>query len=285
MKQAASIFLLLTLCLACKPDADNGTEQDKALARVYDVTLYLKDIPQDVLEKARGNDSLALLRVYVNNWVKQQVSLHKAQENLQEDLPELEKKVRDYRNSLLIYEYQRALFAQMLDTTLTQKEIETYYEKNQRNFELKRNIVRLRYVKLATDAENMAKAKKWFLSDEESDRFKLLEYCALHAENTYFDEDTWLSFDDLLKEIPLSDYDQDRFLSTNKFVELKDKDYVYWIYILAYRTRNSISPLELETGRIRSILLNKRKLRLLQEIESNLMQEAEAKNEIEWFID
>lgn len=284
MKKAAWFILMLALLPACSSPEEELPDEG-LLARVYDQELYIDDLPSDIQSKAVGNDSLSLLKVYVNNWIRQQVSLHKAQENLSEEIPDIEAKVRNYRNSLIIYEYERALFEQLLDTTVDIKEIEEYYEKNQKNFELKRNIVRLRYVKLPLEAENMAKAKKWFLSDDASDRFKLLDYCSQNAVNTFMDEDSWLSFDDLLKEIPIAQYDQERFLRSNKFVELKDNDFVYWLYIHAFRIKNSISPLELEQDRIRSIIINKRKLKLLEEVEGSLLKDAESKNAIQWYIE
>ncbi len=282
--QARATLVMLIMLAACS-SPETTKEEEGTLARVYDRVLTIDDLPSDLRSKAKGNDSLSLLKVYVNNWIRQQVSLHKAKENLDEEIPDIEAKVRDYRNSLLIYEYQRALFEQLLDTTVDMREILDYYEKNPGNFELKRNIVRLRYVKLPLEAENMNKAKKWFVSNDASDQFKLLDYCNQFAVNTYLDQDSWLSFEDLLKEIPLSQYNQEHFLRTNKFVELKDNDFVYWLYIHAFRIKNSISPLEMEQERIRSIIINKRKLQLLEEVEGSLFKDAESKNEIQWFID
>ncbi|HCS21925.1 MAG TPA: hypothetical protein DIW47_15445 [Bacteroidetes bacterium] len=283
-KQTAAWICVLALLSACSSESEPEQESG-ALARVYDKVLYLDDLPADLVNKAKGKDSIPLLKAHVKNWVLQQVSMQKAKENLNSDIPEIEKKVQDYRNSLMVYEYQRALFEQLLDTTVDMSEISTYYENNLKNFELKRNIVRLRYVKLPLELENTSRAKSWFLSDDPADRLKLQEYCAQFAENTYMDEESWLSFEDLLKEIPLSNYNQEHFLRTNKFVELKDNDFVYWLYIHAFRIKNSVSPLELEAERIRSILINKRKLKLLEEVEGSLLKEAEAKNEIEWFIE
>lgn len=284
-KQTTTWIYVLALLSACSNTDKKAEPEAGALARVYDKVLYWNDLPADLVNKAKGKDSIPLLKGYVKNWVNQQVSMQKAKENLNSEIPEIEKKVQDYRNSLLVYEYQRALFEQMLDTTVEMSEISAYYENNLKNFELKRNIVRLRYVKLPLELKNTSRAKSWFLSDDPDDRLKLLEYCAQNAENTYMDEESWLSFEDLLKEIPLDHYDQEHFLRTNKFVELKDNDFVYWLYIHAFRIKNSISPLELETERIRSILINKRKLKLLEEVEGSLLKEAEAKNEIEWFIE
>jgi hypothetical protein len=276
-------LLVLALVAACSPKESEQTEG--ALATAFGEYLFFDNLPPDVQQQAKGSDSIAILRVFSNNWLRQQVALKKAKENLNEEIPDIEKKVADYRSSLLIYEYHKALFEQKLDTAVTFGEISAYYEKNQKNFELKRNIVRLRYVKIPVNAENKAKAKQWFLSEVPSDRFKLLDYCAQNAANTYLDEDAWLSFEDLLKEIPLNQYDQEHFLRSNKFVELQDKDFIYWLYIHSFRIKNSLSPLEIEQERIRSIIINKRKLQLLKEVEEALMIEAETNNQIKLYIE
>ncbi|TNE79782.1 MAG: hypothetical protein EP332_09850 [Bacteroidetes bacterium] len=277
---------LLMLAYSCK-DKDGLTEQDEdtLLARVMEAELMLSQVPHDLFGGAQGDDSVSLLKLYVNDWVKQQVLMYHAQENLGSELPaDIEAKVEQYRRSLLIYEYQRALMAERLDTQVSREEIEAYYQANEKNFELKRNIVRMRYVKVANETQDAAKAKKWFLSDDASDRFRLLEFCEKYAVNSYFDEDSWLSFDDLLKEIPLKNYDEETFLKQNKFVELKDEDYTYWVFIRSFRVKNSTSPLEFEEDNIRAILINQRKVKLLKEMEGSLLDEARNNNQIEWFV-
>lgn len=282
----SAILLIGAIALSgCSDTSESDESEDIVLAKVFDLELNFSQIPKEAFNSAHGNDSIALLKLYVNNWVNQQVLLHHAQENLGSEIPaNIEAKVEQYRRSLLIYEYQRALLAERLDTQVSQDEIETYYAKNQKNFELKRNLVRLRYVKLPNEAKDASKVKKLFLSDDASDRFKLIEYCDKFAVNSYFDEDAWLSFDDLLKEIPLKNYDEETFLKQNKFVELRDEDYLYWIYIRSFRVKNSTSPLEFEEENIRTILINQRKVKLLKEMEGSLLQEAKNNNQIEWFI-
>jgi len=282
--QKAFVIGIIILFSSCGFFQDDD-EGENPLAKVHDEELYASQLPADIMDKAYGPDSLSYIRLYVNNWVRKQVMLHNAQENLGEDIPDIERKVKDYRNSLLIYNYQRALFQRLLDTVVTQKEIRHYYDSNSNNFELKRNIVRMRYVKVSNEATDLNKAKRWFLSNNNEDHIKLLDYCAKNAANSYFDEDAWLSFDDLLKEIPLKNYSEETFLKTNKFVELRDEDYVYWIYIVGFRVKSNISPLELETENIRNIIINKRKLKLLESMEGSLLKEAEENNHVEWYID
>jgi len=55
---------------------------------------------------------------------------------------------------------------------------------------------------------------------------------------------------------------------------LEEKDYSYFVEILDFRIRNSTSPYEFEKPRIKNILLHKRKVELLQQIEDEIVEEA-----------
>jgi hypothetical protein len=278
------LFLSVISFPGCR-EAETGDMSEKPLAKAGTELLYFSDLPQEIQQRAKGHDSLSFLKVYINDWLNQQVLLGKAKQHLDELVPGIEKKVQDYRNSLIIYEYQKAFMEQYLDTSVSDEEARLYYEANQKNFELKRNIVRLRYVKLPKESGELVKARKWFLSEDASDRLLLLDYCEKNATNAFFDEDSWLSFDDILKEIPVKSYDDEVFLSNNKFVELTDNDFIYWVFIRSFRIKNSISPYELEESTIRNIIINQRKVKLLQEMEGSLIREASQKNEITWYIE
>ena len=61
---------------------------------------------------------------------------------------ELEKELNEYRNNLLLYAYREKLVIDQLDTVITEEEVEEYYEGNKKNFELKRNIAKILFVKV-----------------------------------------------------------------------------------------------------------------------------------------
>jgi hypothetical protein len=44
---------------------------------------------------------------FIQSWIKQQVVLHKAETNLDEEKKDVEKKLEEYRNSLITYIYER----------------------------------------------------------------------------------------------------------------------------------------------------------------------------------
>lgn len=275
------LFLLTGLWSACNLfDKKNRI----ALAKAGDAVLYLDELPEDISAKAIGVDSLQVLYTYITQWTNRQLLLQKALKSDVINETDIEQKVNDYQNSLLIYAYQTQWLESNLDTAVTIEEARAYYLSNQQNFELKKNIVRLHYVKLPKNAPNLEKAKGWFLSDDVDDRISLQEYCIENAENNFFNDQVWLSFQDIVKEIPIANYDEERFLSNNRFVQLSDEQFIYWILIKDFRIKSSLAPFELEIQNIRNIIINKRKVTLLNKLEQNIKKEAEKEGKIEWYI-
>ena len=106
----------------------------------------------------------------------------------------------------------------------------------------------------------------------------------IYAENMHILGDTnWIRFDDLLKDLPLPADNQELFLSTRKYVEIEDSSNVYLVNIRAYKIKESQSPLAFEKTRIRSIILNQRKLALLAKMEEDSYLDALNKKEFEIF--
>src|SRR5690606_810451 len=100
---------------------------------------------------------------------RQQVLLKQAEKNTITNQEEIEKQLENYRRSLIIYSYEQQLVAQKLDTVVSDAQIETYYNLNRSNFELKKSIVKASYAKIPLKAHRIDNAKKWFRSDKEKD--------------------------------------------------------------------------------------------------------------------
>ncbi len=202
--------------------------------------------------------------------------LHTAEESLPEERKDKERQIRDYRNSLIIYEYQQQLIEQTLDTVITDSAIIEYYDRNKADFELKENIVKLSFVKLPAHAPKLDNFAGDFRNMDESNRQKIMDYTARHAANAFFEEDTWLAFNDVLKEIPITTYDQEAFLRNNRFIRLENEGYIYLVRIQDFRIKNDISPLNFEKSKIRNILLNQRKQKLIFEMENRALRDAKS---------
>jgi len=277
-----SVFIISMLS-SCNLLPHKANKMGKPLARVYDKYLYPDDLKGVVPVGTSANDSVEMTAAYINNWVRQELLLKQAEDNLEEPNRDFSKQIEQYRNSLIIYAYESELVKQKLDTVIPQSEIEDYYQKNQGNFHLRENIVLASYVIINKKSPVANKVKSLLLSNREADKEKLQTLCQENGADYMINDGTWLSFADLTRKIPLTVDDQDDFLKTNKYYEVKDSTTMYYVAISAYKGKDSVSPLNFEIENIRTILLNKRKAELLKRMEDDLISDAVKRNKYEIF--
>jgi len=277
------IFILIVAVFfsGCDYFIKRKTENPDYIARVGKYYLNRAEIFNLVPVGTPVDDSLLITQNFIDNWIRQKVVLVKAEKNLPGERKDVETQLQEYRNSLIIYAYEQELIRQKLDTTVTDEEIEQFYERNLATFELKDNIIKMIYLKVSNDSPKLEKVKAWYKSNNQKDRQQLEDYARQYALNYYFDDETWLIFDDLLKEVPLTLYDKEQFLKNNRFIEISDSANTYLVNIKGFKIKSGTSPLAFERENIKSMILNQRKLQLLKEMEQEAFQEAMRKQDFE----
>lgn len=276
--------LLFLTFHGCKEKSVTSDASERVIARVYDKYLYVSDIRNVVPKGASKNDSLTIIRSFVQNWIQQQAVLKRAEDNLDDERKNVDKKLEEYRNSLITYIYESELINQKLDTSISNQEIEKYYKENENNFQLKNNILQVLYFKLPKSAPKLPKVKGWFRSNNAKDRKLLEEYCYQYATDYYFNDEEWILFDDLLKKIPIKTYDQEQYLKNNRYIEIPDSAGIFFVNIKGFKIKESLSPLNFERDNIWNLIINKRKLELIREMEKDAYQDALQNKEIENWI-
>ena len=271
-----SLFFLILISSCGNSSTDS---KEKSIARVGDSYLYPSDI-KDISLKSK-EDSVEIVKKYINNWIHETLLLQHAEKNLTEDKKKFDKRVEDYRKSLVTYQYESELVKQKLDTIVSDDEIGKYYEENKSNFELKDNIIKVIYVKVNKKAPKLEKVKEWYKSNDVKDKDALASYCHQYAENFFLDENNWLLFDDVLKEIPMKLYDKEQFLQNNRTIETQDSTFYYFANIKGFMIKKGTSPLSFEKEDIRNIILNKRKVELIKKMREDIYNEAEQNKSFE----
>lgn len=277
-----SFFLVavgLVSIIACSPEEVNR----EPVARVHETFLYRDEVEERIPNNLTVEDSLALAKSITYSWIERQLLVHQAEKNLDAEIKDVEKKLQEYRNDLLIYAYQNELIQQKLDTTISETEIEEYYQSNQDHFKLKDYIVKVQYVRLDTNAPKVDEVKTWMRKDDEESKTQLEEYCYQFASNFYLDDQNWLYLDDVLKEVPVEIYNKANFVRSRQLIEHQDSTNVYLLKISSYQLKDGVSPLSLERDKIKSMLLNKRRSDFLNQLKEDLRNEAISKNNFETF--
>lgn len=271
------IIASLIFIVACKPSVKTNNEEP--LAMVHDKYLYKSDLKGLFASNISKDDSVVIARNYVNEWIKKQLLVKKAELNLSDESKDIEKEIEDYRSSLLIFKYQQELIKQKLDTVITDEEIESYYNEYSANFVLNHNIVKVLYLKISKEAPEIEKVKWWYKSNSTENKNKLEEYCYQYA--TKFDDfnNEWIPFNNILIELPLKVDDQERLLRYQSYIETEDDLFHYFVKINEYSLKSTVQPLEYAHIKIKSIILNKRKFTFLEELENSVFNDALNHNE------
>lgn len=269
-----NLLLLILAFTFASCNLFDGRRGDERVAKVNNQYLYRSDIAELVAPGTSSADSTVIVKRYIDNWIRQQVYLKEAQNNLSKELLNFDRKIEDYRNSLVIFTYENELIAQNLDTIITDEIMEEYYERHQDEFRLRDNVVQLNFVKLPVDAPEINRVRRLIRSQETEDLEELEEYCLNHAAGYFLDQESWFIFTDILREVPLNPSNHENYLRNNSFVELNDQFYRYFLYIRDYKLEGSPSPLTFQADNIRAIILNHRKQELVNGFRQRVYRDA-----------
>lgn len=251
------------------------------VARSYDRYLYPEDLKGVVPAGVTGEDSIQLTHAFIEQWVRQQAMLHHAHRNVSVNTADLERQVEEYRNGLIVYAYEQALVNEKLDTVVTDEEITEYYTTRDELFVLRQPILKVSYIRLNREAPELDRIKRWLTSTDLKDQTLLEQYCAVYALDYSLRDTSWYYADELIKKIPLLHIGEDRFDQTDRIFEIIENNELYLIILHDSKFRDTRSPLSLVRQDIRNLILNKRKVALLDRMQKSIIEHAKKKNEIE----
>lgn len=268
------LYLVLSLLLmGCTKPTEKVAE--KPLARVLDHYLYKSDMAGFIPAGISAADSVTMARDFKERWIRNQLLLNKAELNLTEEEKNVEQQIESYRSSLLIYAYEQSYIRQHLDTVVTDAEIESFFKENQSNFILNGSLIKGVFIKIPVKAPEAYKVRQWYRSDN-PDNIKSLEgYCFRYA--TVYDHfnDGWVKLNEVLPMIPAVPGNSEAAILSRKYIETRDTEFLYFLNAKEIAPSGNVSPLEIVKNDIESIILNKRKISLINELESSIYSDAQ----------
>ena len=165
------IIILLYCCIALSScgflKKEKESPDEKPVAKVFDKYLYASDLQGLVKSETPGKDSAEIVNNYIDNWIRKNLVLHVAEQNLTEEQKNIEKQLNDYRESLFIFLYEKAIVNQKLDTSVNENEREEYYRKYKMNFALKNNLLKIKFVISKRESPGIDSVKYWLKSGNE----------------------------------------------------------------------------------------------------------------------
>ena len=284
MKKIGVLIGIAFLLLMAGCDYFQKSSKEVVVAECYGKYLYESDLKGIVPEGASTMDSIQRVSTFIDSWIRRQVLIHQAENNLDKDKLDLKKQMEEYRNSLIIYEYESQLINQKLDTVVSENEIAEYYEQNKDDFQLRNTMVRAAYVILDEECIHKATFQK-LMSDRDTLLLQNIDVLATYyAVKSYLDVDQWMRLDELTNIIPIEIFNAESFLKKNKFVCFDMNEYTYMVRFVDYLLEESTSPLEMVRDNIKSVILAHRKQAMLEKMRTSIYDKARREHAFEVYV-
>ncbi|MDG1716759.1 MAG: hypothetical protein P8H42_03925 [Saprospiraceae bacterium] len=264
------ILIFSLLICACKQANKLQRVSDAPiLAEVGNSTLYLDELENSGLLTNASNsyDSTHIKNIYVQKWIRDQLILIDADKTLAGDI-DIDMLVQDYRESLLLYNYENAMVRDRLDTVITTQQIEQYYKENGDAFKLSESLIRCKIAVLNGRTPKL----DIFITNWKSSNIKSVNtYLAANSPvMAMMDEYKWYSANEILGFLP--DKIKEKNLRSSKILQEAKDGNEYFVDILQYLDKSEVPPLAYVTSNIKKIILHQRKSKLIVKLKEDLYQ-------------
>ena len=272
MKKAVIFVSLLLVFTACT------TERGELWAEVNDHALYEYDAEEMMLTKQLSPENEAHVTQFVDDWIAMQLVNDETAELYPDTYRANTTKADVTLYQLNLFELENDYIRTHLDSTVTTDEIMDYYRKNRDNYLNQSFIVKALYIKIPDSIDAVKQIEKAFLLKNDKDRAEISKYANLYATNFYFEEEKWIFFEDLVRDVPITDGTKERMIIKKDHGIFTDNGNVYFLNILDYRIKNTNAPLEVEKETIRKIILKRRSNELRKQMNQTIIDEIKSKH-------
>ncbi|MCB0667559.1 MAG: peptidyl-prolyl cis-trans isomerase [Saprospiraceae bacterium] len=279
--QHCVLWLLLSWALLSCEFAPG--DEDPMMAQVFDKKLFASEVNSVVPETMDSTDRILARNAYVDRWIKENVMLHEAEKNIPADL-QIDKLVKDYQASLIMLQYEKSVVESLLDTVISDAELEAYYDANKSQYQLESTIVRCHLIKFprSLDDKTLKKIDSSWKGNKDSDFRDLVSLSTTFAETYYLSDSIWYKLDVISQEMPKGSISLNA-IRNNKVFQLTNDDYYYFLKILDVKDKTEIAPLAFIQEQASRVILHKRKIALLEKLREDLYQRAVSRNNIKIF--
>lgn len=275
------ILFLLTL-LVCSCSYFKKEEKPEAVARVDKEYLDASELKGIVPAGTSKEDSIAIVKSYIDRWASQKLLYNAAQVNLsKEKQAEYAKLIRQYEIDLYTGAYLEEVVKQSVDTVVTNEELTAYYKANKENFKTTGTLVRLKYIRLDKDHPKFSLIKSRFLSGNKKDN-KALNDMAIQFKSYAFNDSTWVDMNQVYTKLPfITPENRDKYISGSMSYQYPDSTDVYIVKVAKVLERNQVSPFEYIRPTLQQLIINNRKLELIKKFQKEITDDAIKNNEYE----
>ncbi|MEZ4802568.1 MAG: peptidyl-prolyl cis-trans isomerase [Gelidibacter sp.] len=280
LKKILYICIVCVCCASC--NFFKQTDDREPIARVNDSYLYEDDIKDLVAKGTSPEDSTLLINGFITRWATQLLLVDGSRRNLPQNMQdEFSKLVDQYKKDLYTKAYLEALVKKSIDTVVSYADANEFYQSNKETFKLNDELLKFRYVAIPLNAVNKDDITKRFTRFSDKDR-RYLDSLSVQFKSYSLNDSIWIKVSQVVEKIPVVTADNKKeLLKKSNFIQLKDSIDLYLMQINDVRLQNDYAPLEFVKPTINQILINKRKLELIKQLEKDITKDAIKNNQFE----
>lgn len=242
---------------------------------MYQYKLYSSEVQAGMPSGLSKEDSLVLVRDFIDNWVKEKLVLHEAEHRLSPREKNFDRELTEYRNSLLIQRYLDKIW--MTDTannTVSEQAISDFARSLDDRYTVEKEIVRVNYVKMPTRSDKLPLVKEILFNEDQRVAKKEALVTMLGDSIEYLvDNDEWLYLDDLQNEISFQ-IDLQKYDGSVLRIEKEVGENTVLLVILDYRSRRSVNETKEERAAAGMLLTNQRRTQYVNQYIQELYDRA-----------
>jgi hypothetical protein len=251
---------------------------DALLAEVEGNKLYLSEIDALLPENSSSMDSTRIITAFAESWSREMVVLMNAEKEVSRNI-DINKLVKNYRESLVINNFEKDYIERYLDTLITEAQLESFYEENKSNFIASEPVLKFWFSKVPEKASGLDPFyRNWKAGKDEL----VLKYCKENSTNYVLSQDQWVSLSGVKQLLPESLISRINFSRKTNF-QANHANEEYFFSIFDVTKEGEAEPLSFIRNKIIKLILNKRKTTLLEAFREELYKEAVRNNQIKFY--
>ncbi len=280
LKQTFYILILGLFLTSC--DFFKKSDDREPVARVNDTYLYKEDIADIVPKGASKEDSTLMVNAYVNRWARQLLLMDGALVNLSEEKQNsYSRLVEQYKTDLYTKAYLEGLVKKNIDSVVKPDEAKLFYEANKESFKLNDDLIQLRYISLPLNPVNLDSIRKRFKRFKAKDK-RYLDSISVQFKSYLLNDSLWVKLNHVAEKIPIiTDANKNQLLKKSNYLQLKDSLNLYLMQVNDVRLQNDYAPMNYVNSSIKKIVINKRKLELIKQLENDITKDAIKNNQFQ----
>lgn len=244
-------------------------QKDGIAAEVSGQKLYETEVLA-VVRGLTGEDSARVRSEYIQQWATDILIQEKANEYM---TPEIERLVADYRRSLCVYEYEKEIIDQRINTVIADSVMLQFYESHQERFVLQDDIFKGLLLVIPQDAPEQEALMNTLKTLDEEDLQFIEQYAYQNAQGYELFLDEWKTANQLLVRMPSEHNDLGAELKNKKQVIVQDSLNKYILQVTDKSLRGNTMPYDYAKRDIQKIILSQKQNTFIKQEHERLYKE------------